>query len=93
MAIKGETEYANATLDPYKYPYLIMDHSVQCDPSHIHSRMHHKSFTHSHTHTHTLASRILTSGTLSHINKLPHIISCYYNTNSSKLKKNDSLTY
>ena len=32
--------------------------------------------------THTLISR-----TLSHINKLPHIISCYYNTNSSKLKK------
>ena len=51
MAIKGETEYANATLDPYKYPYLITDHSVQYDPSHIHSRMHHKPFTHSHTHT------------------------------------------
>ena len=48
--------------------------------------MHHKLFTHSHTHT-------LTSRTLSHINKLPHIISGYYNTNSSKLKKNDSLTY
>ena len=28
LAIKGESEYTNVTFDPYKYPYLITDHSV-----------------------------------------------------------------